>query len=171
MKSQALAYFRLSLFLLISLTNIIKHKGHCFVRASYMTESPLQFYFYLCCIVAILGNSFKTWICFRLEVNPACFPLSFFFFFLYKTLQYLCLACPVQRQRWTQREMLPSDLHDKGIPCLFKMRWRGLKTELLKLNNGGCRPGPPMPCYLRRCSLWNTSWSLWSNPLSPLCML
>lgn len=92
-------------------------------------------------------------------------------FFCIKPCSTYVLHVPVQKQRWTQRIILPSDLHDESIPCLFKMRWGALKTELSKLNNGGCRLGPPMLGYLRRHSLWHTSLSLWSNPVSPLCML
>lgn len=55
-----------------------------------------------------------------------------------------------------------------GAFCLLWMRWRGLKAESLKLNNGGSRPGPPLRGYWRRCSLWRTGLSLWSNPVSPL---
>lgn len=71
-------------------------------------------------------------------------------YFCIKPCSTYVLLVPMQRQRKTQRATLLSDLHDEGIPSLFKMRWRGLKTELSKLNNGGCRPGPSMvlPCLV-----------------------
>lgn len=44
------------------------------------------------------------------------------FFFCIKPCSTYVLLVPVQKQRWTQRATLPSDLHDEGIPCIFKMR-------------------------------------------------